>query len=136
FPSRHLEAGSADEDRNLRPMHVDYQLLSHPSPSPQTLENNNLGKAPCRCPQHLSTDAVDNGPTLPGNENPGASVTYVPLRPDFTRIAQSIGESGEDLVARIQDRASHTILLTKVPWMNSLARACLTTSKRNVGLSR
>jgi NAD(P)-dependent dehydrogenase (short-subunit alcohol dehydrogenase family) len=34
FPSRHLEAGSADEDRNLRPMHVDYQLLSHPSPSP------------------------------------------------------------------------------------------------------
>src|SRR5262245_22145788 len=33
-------------------------------------------------------------------------------------------------------RASHTILLTKVPWFNSLARACLTTSKRNVGFSR
>jgi hypothetical protein len=62
FPSRHLEAGSADEDRNLRPMHV-----------------------------------------------------------------RGVGR---------QDRASQTILLIKVSWINSLARACLTTSKRNVGFSR
>ena len=33
-------------------------------------------------------------------------------------------------------RASQTILLIKVSWINSLARACLTTSKRNVGFSR
>src|SRR6185503_18273921 len=47
FPSCHLEAGSADEDRNLRSMHVDYQLLSHPSPSPLSRKNHNPGKAPC-----------------------------------------------------------------------------------------
>src|SRR4029079_7523437 len=111
-----------------------------------TAKNHNPGKAPCRCPQHLSTDAVDSWATLRGNEDQARR-----LHPTPFAAGEALSERGALGEARLhphrakhcgkrgvgrRDRAAQTILLIKVSWINSLARACLTTSTRNVGFSR
>jgi hypothetical protein len=100
-------------------MHVDNQLLSHPSP-PLSLKNHNLGKAPCRCPQHLSTDAVDSVVTLPGHENQarwcGKGNSKSEKRALEGRLQPHRAKHwGTRRRVGRQDRASQTILLTKVP---------------------
>ena len=150
FPSRHLEAGSADEDRNLRPMHVDYQLLSHPSPSPLSPQKiiilaKRLADALNTYPQMLWTVGLRYA------ETKTRRVGCIPLTSICGKGSSRESEQGALGEGRLhphrakhcgkrgvgrRDRASQTILLIKVSWINSLARACLTTSKRNVGFSR
>jgi hypothetical protein len=149
FPSRHLEAGSADEDRNLRSMHVDHQLLRHPSPPAVTQKiiilAKRLADALNTYPQMLWTVGLRCAETKTRGVGCIALTSICGEGSSRESEQGALGEGrlhphrakhcGKRGVGR-QDRASQTILLIKVSWINSLARACLTTSKRNVGFSR
>jgi len=150
FPSRHPEAGSADEDRNLRP-HARRLSALEPSLTLPAITRKiiilakRLADALNTYPQMLWTVGLRCA------ETKTRRVGCIPLTSICGKGSSRESEQGALGEGRLhphrakhcgkrgvgrQDRASQTILLIKVSWINSLARACLTTSKRNVGFSR